>query len=45
MKVDDFDVEEAVMMHVMEVITTQQYTIQKGLKLLKDSGRQAVMKE
>ena len=45
LKIDYFDVEESILMHVVGVIMAQQYTIQKGLKLFGDGGRQAVMKE
>jgi hypothetical protein len=43
--VDDFDVGEGVVIHVVGVIMAQQYTIRKGLKLFGDGGRQAVTKE
>ena len=45
LSLDDFDVQEDVVMHVVGVIMAQQYTIRKGLKLFGDGGRLAVKKE
>jgi hypothetical protein len=42
---DDFNVEESIVMHVIGVIMAQQYTIQKGLRLLGGGCRRAVTKE
>ncbi len=45
LSLDNFDVQEDIVMHIVGVIMAQQYTIRKGLKLLGDGGRLAVKKE